>query len=96
MVPARLGYGAPVSTAVRAAVIAGTLVRILRPLGRLLPGLAGAVLASVGAGQVAGHVFGRGLAPWVGCVVAAGFLVRIGAEVNAAPPRPPRHEDDAD
>jgi hypothetical protein len=52
------------------------------------PGLAGAALAALGFGELVGHVFGRGLAPWVSCCVAAVFLLRIGAELNAPPPAP--------
>jgi hypothetical protein len=81
-----------VTPAVRAAVIAGTAVRVLRPLGRILPGLAGAALASIGVGEVAGHLFRHDLTWWVACVVAAAFLIRIGAEINAGPPAP-RQED---
>jgi hypothetical protein len=79
----------------RAARWAGTAVRITRrPVRWVLlaaPGLAGAAAIAVGAGEVAGHVFGHGLALWAGLLVGGVFLVRIGAEVNAAPtePRPP-------
>lgn len=38
-----------------------------------VPGLAGAALVSLGAGEVASHVFGHGLAPWVTVLVAGGF-----------------------
>ena len=79
------------SALTRAAHLAGTAVRVLRGLMRVLPGVAGAALVSVGLGQLAGHVFHRGLSAWVTCAVAGAFLLKIGAEVNAAPP--PRRED---
>lgn len=77
----------------RAAHWAGTAVRVLRPLGRVLPGLLGAALVAVGAGQVAGHIWHRGLAWWVAAVTGGAFLLLIGREINAAPP-PPRRDDD--
>jgi hypothetical protein len=55
----------------------------------MLPGLAGAALVSLGAGMVAGHVFGHGLALWVALALSGGFLLWIGAAMNQAP-RPPR------
>jgi hypothetical protein len=61
--------------------------------GRSLPGLTGATAVSVGAGEITGHVFGRGLAPWVALVVAGVFALWIGASLNAAPPLPPRPPD---
>ena len=71
---------------------AGTAVRILRPAGRILPGLAGAAAVAAGLGEIAGHVFGRGLSPWVACAVAGVFGIRIGSEINQAPP-PPRPDE---
>jgi len=82
---------------IRAAKWAGTVLRVGRrpvaTLGRMLPGVAGAAAIAVGSGELAGHVFGRGLALWVGLVVGGVFLVRIGAEVNAPVPAP-RPPDD--
>ena len=82
---------------IRAAKWAGTVLRVTRrpavALFRSLPGLAGAALAGLGGGEVAGHVFGRGLTPWVACVIAAVFLVRIGAEINAPAPTPRQPDD---
>lgn len=74
-----------------AATAAGTLVRMARGrrgrlFARMFPGLAGAALAAVGAGQLVGHVFGHGVAPWVACCVAAVFLLRMGSELNYVPP----------
>lgn len=69
----------------RAAHWAGTLVRVLRPLGRVVPGVAGAAAVAVGLGQVAGHVFGHRLAWWVALTLAGLFALWFGAEVNAAP-----------
>jgi hypothetical protein len=81
------------TAAVRAAVIAGTVVRIMRPLGRILPGLVGAAAVSVGLGQVAGSVFRHGLALWVGLVVGGCFALWFGAEINAGT-APPQRQDD--
>ena len=75
------------------ATIAGTLVRVLRPLGRVLPGVAGAAAVAVGLGQVAGHVFGHGLALWAGLAVGGGFALWFGAEMNRTPPAPRRDDD---
>ena len=75
--------------------VVGTAIRALRrsrPLVRMAPGVSGAALASVGIGEVVSHVFGHGLAPWVACCVAAGFLLRIGAEINQVPRQPPEPE----
>lgn len=54
-----------------------------------VPGVAGAVMVSLGLGELAGHVFGHGLAPWVGIVVGGAFALWIGSEVNRAPSPPP-------
>jgi hypothetical protein len=82
---------------IRAAKWAGTALRVGgRPavtLGRMVPGVAGAAAISVGAGVIVGHVFGHGLALWVGLVVGGVFAVRIGAEINAPVPVPPRDPD---
>jgi hypothetical protein len=40
-----------------------------------VPGVAGAAMVSLGAGEFAGHVFGHGLAPWVGIVVGGVFAL---------------------
>lgn len=77
---------------IRAAFWAGTLIRVLR---QVLPGLAGAAALSVGAGELAGHVFGRGLSPWVALVIAGLFALWFGAEINASPPAPRREDPDA-
>lgn len=55
-----------------------------------VPGIASAVLASVGIGELVGHLFGRGLAPWTGMVVGAVYLARLGAELNRVPAPPAR------
>jgi hypothetical protein len=70
------------------ATLAGVLVRVLR---QVLPGLLGAAAVSAGLGELAGHVFGHGLAPWVALLVAGVFALWFGVEVNRAPraPRPP-------
>lgn len=73
-----------------AATGAGTVVNVLngrrpRAIYRMIPGIAGAALAATGIGELAGHVFGRGLAPWVACTVAAWFLLQIGRELNTPP-----------
>jgi len=73
----------------RAARWAGVAVRVLRAL--FAPAAAAAV--SVGLGELAGHVFGRGLAPWVAMALAGGFGLWIASELNAAPRPAPRRED---
>jgi hypothetical protein len=72
---------------VRLAVAAGTLIRF--GVHRALPGVLGMAAVSVGAGELAGHIFGRGLSPWVGLVVAGGFALVAGAEVNRGQRWPP-------
>jgi hypothetical protein len=74
---------------VTAARWAGTAVRLTRPLFRSVPGILGAAAVSLGAGELAGHIFGRGLAPWAALTVAGGFALWIGAAINAPPPAPP-------
>lgn len=82
---------------IRAAKWAGTVLRVTRrpvvALFRSLPGVAGAAAIAVGAGELAGHVFGHGLALWVGLVVGGAFAVRIGAEINAPAPAPRQLDD---
>lgn len=73
---------------IRAAHWAGLAVRGLRALF----GPAAAAAVSVGLGQLAGHVFGRGLAPWVTLTLLGGFGLWVAAELNAVPPAP-RSED---
>lgn len=76
-----------------AASAAGHVLRVARvPVRRglpMVPGAAGAVLAAVGGGEVAGHVFGRGLSPWCSLVIGSVFLLRLGAELNRTPAAPP-------
>jgi hypothetical protein len=76
--------------AIRAAKVAGTVVRIVRGPGRALPGIAGAAAVSVGLGEVAGHVFGHHLAPWVALLTAGVLLMWVGYEINRAPKSAPR------
>ncbi len=76
--------------AVRAAMIAGTAVRVLR----VLFGPAAAAAVSIGAGEVVSHVAGHGLAPWIALAVGGVFALWISAELNAVPPAPPRRDDD--
>ena len=79
------------------AKFAGTVVRItrrpFRSALRAAPGLAGAAAIAIGLGQVAGHVFGRGLTWWVALAAGGAFVLRFGAEVNASLPAPRRDED---
>ncbi len=69
----------------RAAHAAGVAVRVLRAL--FAPAAAAAV--SVGAGELAGHVFGRGLAPWAALTLAGVFGLLLARELNSAPRQPP-------
>lgn len=75
--------------AVAVAVFAGTALRLCRrPLRNALraaPGLAGAAGIAVGLGEVAGHVWQRGLTWWVALVIAGGFVLWFAAEMNSKP-----------
>lgn len=44
---------------------------------RALPGIAGAAAVSVGTGELASHVFGHGLAPWVALLAAGVFALAL-------------------
>lgn len=46
-----------------------------------VPGLAGAVMISLAAGEFAGHVFGHGLAPWVGIGVGGVFALVLDRKI---------------
>jgi len=76
------------------ATAAGTLLRAGRGPVRALPGLAAAAAVSVGLGELAGHVFGRGLAPWVALTAGGVFALRLAAELNHVPPPPARDDSD--
>ena len=78
----------------RAARWAGIAVRVLRAPARGLPGLLGALLVAVGLGQVAGHIWHRGLTWWVAAAIGGMFLLLIGRELNSAPPAPRRDDGD--
>ena len=57
--------------------VAGVVTgRVLAALPSV-PGLAGAGAVAVCAGEVTGHVFGHGLAPWVGGLVGGVFLLLL-------------------
>jgi hypothetical protein len=73
----------------RAARWAGLAVRVLRAL--FAPAAVAAV--SVGIGELAGHVFGRGLAPWVALTIGGGFGLLLASELNRAPRPAPRRDD---
>lgn len=75
---------------IRAAKWAGLAVRA----GRMLFGPAAAAAVSVGTGELAGHIFGRGLAPWVALLLGGGFGLWIARELNSVPPPPPRRDED--
>jgi len=81
---------------VAAAVFTGTALRItrraLRKAVSVVPGLAGAAGIAIGLGQVAGHVWGRGLTWWVALVVGGAFALWISADLNRVP-RAPRRDD---
>lgn len=74
---------------IRAAIWAGTAVRVGR---QVLPGVAGAAAVSVGLGELAGHLWGHGIAPWVALPLGGMFALWFGAEVNRVPPPPPPPE----
>lgn len=83
---------AAVSLKLRAARWAGTAVRWTTMAAHVLFAPAAAAAVSVGLGQLAGHVFGRGLAPWVALAVGGGFGLWMATELNTPPA--PRQEDD--
>jgi hypothetical protein len=56
---------------------AGAVLGRLLSLLPLLPGIGGAAMVSVGAGELAGHVFGHGLAPWVAVAVGGVFALLL-------------------
>lgn len=72
-----------------AAVAAGHVLRVSRvPLRRgrqAVAGVAGAAAIALGAGELAGHVFGHGIAPWATLLVAGVFSMWFGAEMNRVP-----------
>lgn len=75
----------------RAARGAGVTVRWAAVAVHVLFAPVAAAAVSVGLGQLAGHVFGRGLAPWVALAVAGGFGLWMATELNTPPA--PRQED---
>lgn len=74
----------------RAARWAGLAVRVLRALF----GPAAAAAVSVGLGELAGHIFGRGLTWWVALAVGGGFGLWIASELNRAPRIAPRRDEE--
>ena len=60
----------------------------------MLFGPAAAAAVSVGAGELAGHVFGRGVAPWVALLLGGGFGLWMARELNSVPPPPPHRDED--
>src|SRR5262249_61388126 len=72
---------------------AGTLVRWR--VHRMLPGLAAAAAVSVAAGELASHLFGHGLAPWVGLLAAGAFGLWFAADLNRVPVAPPPADIDS-
>jgi hypothetical protein len=75
---------------IRAATWAGTAVRG----ARMLFGPAAAAAVAIGTGELAGHIFGRGLAPWVALVIGGGFGLWISSELNSVPPPAPHPDED--
>ena len=67
---ARLGAAAS-----SAAEVAGRVTGRALGFRRAVPGLAGAAGLSVAVGEVASHVFGHGLAPWVGLGAGSVFAL---------------------
>jgi len=62
---------------VRLVTAAGTVTgRVLRVVPSV-PGVAGAVGVSAGAGEVIGHTAGHGLAPWVAIMVGGVFALML-------------------
>lgn len=47
----------------------------------LVPGLAGAAVFSLGIGEIAGHLLGRGLTPWVALTVGGAFALWLDRKI---------------
>jgi hypothetical protein len=60
---------------------AGHAVGRVLSLLPLLPGIGGAAMVSVGSGELAGHVFGHGLAPWVALGVGGVFALLLDRKI---------------
>jgi hypothetical protein len=74
----------PVRWRARSSSAAGSLAELAgRATGRVLsllpavPGVAGAAMVSLAAGEFAGHVFGHGLTPWVAVGVGGVFALLL-------------------
>lgn len=85
----RLGRAAVAAVRVRGSrsaaeglVALGRLIGLGRRCLPALPGVAGAVAVSLGVGQITGHIFGRGLGPWVTLLVAGGFALAIDRQTS--------------
>lgn len=72
--------------------VAGWSVGRVLSLLPTVPGVAGAAMVSLGLGELAGHVFGHGLAPWVAITAGGAFALWLGSEVNRVPAVPPAGE----
>ncbi len=59
------------------ATVAGSVTGRALRVAPTVPGLAGAAAVSVCTGEVASHVFGHGLAPWIGGLLGGLFLLVI-------------------
>lgn len=57
--------------------VAGWSVGTVLSLLPLVPGVGGAAMVSVAAGELAGHVFGHGLTPWAGLAVGGVFALAL-------------------
>ena len=77
-VPVRLRGDGPLGAV---AAAAGWLTgRVLLSLPAV-PGLAGAAMVSVGLGELAGHVFGHGLTPWVAVITGGVFALLLDRKI---------------
>lgn len=65
-----------------AAVGLGRLIGVARLAVPFVPGTAGAAGLSLAVGEIAGHVFGHGLSPWVALLAGALFCLRIDGRVT--------------
>lgn len=76
--PARPGLRAAWdAVAGRAADLVGHATGRVLAWSRTVPGIGGAAGLSVCAGELAGHVFGHGVAPWAGGLVGSVFLLML-------------------
>jgi hypothetical protein len=69
------------SLAERAGAAVGRVLWPVLSVSHLVPGVAGAAAVSLGLGEIAGHVFGHGLTPWVAGVAGGLFALALDRKI---------------